>query len=89
MGDPHEGRVVACVRSAWLTLGTLTVLLEDMTAGYWCETLDIGAPAVRDVVSNKPDQNGVDRTMYMGARTIGADIKTVQSVGSMSIDAVI
>jgi hypothetical protein len=81
---------MACVRSAWLVLGSLTVKLEDMTAGYWCETLDIGAPAVRDVVSNRPDQNGVDdRTMYMGARTIAADIKALSSVGSMPIDAVI
>ena len=79
---------MVCVRSAWLTLGSLTVLLEDMTKGYWCETLDIGYPAVRDVVSNRPDQNGVDdRTMYMGARTITADIKALGGAGAQ-IDAV-
>jgi hypothetical protein len=82
---------MVCVRQAWLTLGSLTLQLEDMTKGYWCETLDLGSPAVREVVSNRPDQNGVDdRTMYMGARTITADIKALQSVGGAAnpIDAV-
>lgn len=80
---------MVCVRSAWLTLGAQTLLLEDMTAGYWCETLTIGAPAVREVVSNKPDQHGIDdRTMYMGARAITADIKALESVGAQSIDQI-
>jgi hypothetical protein len=79
---------MVCVRSAWLTLGALNVPLEDATKGYFCDTLDLGSPAVRDVVTNRPDQHGVDdRTQYLGARTITADIVASAAAGAQ-IDAV-
>jgi len=64
-----------CVRRAWLTLDALTVALED-PAGQWvCTELDLGWPDVRDVVNNRPDQDGIDdRTRFFGARAISASI---------------
>jgi hypothetical protein len=47
---------MTCVRSAWLVLGAKTVLLEDEAAGYFCESLDLGYPAPREVTENRPDQ---------------------------------
>lgn len=79
---------MVCVRSAWLVLGSSTLYLEDVTKGYFCEQLDIGWPATREVVSNKPDMNGVDdRTQYMGARAVTADIRALAGAGAQ-IDAV-
>lgn len=75
-----------CVRSAWLTLGALSVGLEG--PGWFCSSLDLGYPDVRDVVSNRPDQDGVDdRTLYMGARTVTANITALAGAGAR-IDAV-
>lgn len=77
-----------CNRSAWLTLGTQSLPLEDSAAGYFCEFLDLGFPAVREVVNNRPDQDGiVDRTQYFGSRAISANITTVAGAAA-SIDAV-
>ena len=79
---------MVCIRSAWLELGTAKLYLEDSSKGYFCESLDIGWPATREVVSNKPDMNGIDdRTMYMGARTVTADIVAAHGAGAR-IDAV-
>ena len=79
---------MVCIRSAWLVLGSSTMLLEDVTKGYFCQSLDIGYPAVREVVSNRPDMNGVDdRTQYMGSRVITADIMALTGAGAQ-IDAV-
>ena len=76
----------ACVRQAWLTLGSLTVGLEG--PGWFCSSLDLGYPDVRDVVSNRPDQDGVDdRTLFMGARTVTAEIAVLRGAGAR-IDAV-
>lgn len=75
-----------CVRQAWLTLGSLTVGLEG--PGWFCPSLDLGFPDVRDVVSNKPDQDGIDdRTAYFGARTVTAEITALAGAGAR-IDAV-
>lgn len=75
-----------CVRRAWLTLGSLTVGLEG--PGWFCPSLDLGFPDIRDVVSNRPDQDGIDdRTQYFGARTITAEITALRSAGAQ-IDAV-
>ena len=64
-----------CIRRAWLTLGALTMPLEDKGAGYYCTELNLGYPEVRDVVSNRPDQHGVDdRTAYFGSRVVSANI---------------
>src|SRR5215470_20099617 len=67
--------MAVCARSAWLELGGQTILLEDLTKGYFCTELDLGYPAVREVVNNRPDQDGVDdRTRFMGARVVSANI---------------
>jgi hypothetical protein len=77
-----------CTRRAWLVLGQLVQPLEDRSAGYACAELDLGYPAVREVVTNRPDQDGIDdRTMLMGARVVTADIVAVASAGAV-IDAV-
>jgi hypothetical protein len=77
-----------CARSAWLVLGSLVVPLENFTGGWFCESLDLGYPAVREVVSNKPSQDGVDdRTQYMGGRVVSANVHTVAGAGAR-IDAV-
>lgn len=80
---------MVCVRRAWLTLGALSVPLEDEGQGYFCQSLDLGWPDVRDVVSNRPSQDGVDdRTQYMGSRAISADITAMASAGVGKIDDV-
>ena len=75
-----------CVRKAWLTLGALTMPLEDESAGYYCIELNLGYPEVRDVVTNRPDQNGIDdRTAYFGQRVISANITaTVEPVDEVA-----
>ena len=66
---------MTCVRTAWLVLGANTVYLEDAAQGYFCSNLDLGYPEVREVVNNRPDQDGVDdRTRYFGSRPVTADI---------------
>jgi hypothetical protein len=68
---------MTCVRRAWLTLDTLSVPLESVDGGWFCTSLDLGYPEVRDVVNNRPDQNGVDdRTRYWGARAVTAELVT-------------
>lgn len=80
--------MTTCVRKAWLVLGAQTVQLENPAAGYFCSSLDLGYPAVRDVVSNRPDQDGIDdRTRYWGGRVISADITALAGAGA-TIDAV-
>ena len=82
MADP------TCIRRAWLTLGTASVELDSPAGGWFCQSLDLGAPTVRDVVSNRPDMDGVDdRTAYMGARTVTADITALRGAGGR-VDAV-
>ena len=72
-----------CVRTAWLVLGATSVLLEDETAGYFCTSLDLGAPVVRDVVDNLADADGtVDRTQFMGNRAVSADITALAGAGA-------
>lgn len=74
---------MACVRRAWLTLGGLTMPLEDVSAGYFCTNLDLGSPDVRAVMTTNPDRDGVtDRTQYLGARTVEADIVALVGAGA-------
>ena len=74
---------MTCVRSAWLVLGGKTVYLEDPTQGYFCSNLDLGYPEVREVVSNRPDQDGIDdRTRYFGARPVTADVTALRGAGA-------
>lgn len=78
-----------CRRKAWLTLGSRTVQLEDETAGYFCTELDLGYPEVREVTSNRPDQDGIDdRTAFWAGRAVSADISVQQSAGANWVDVV-
>lgn len=80
--------MTACVRRAWLTLGALSLPLEDWSAGYGCESLDLGYPAVREVTDNRPDQDGaIDRTQFMGPRVVTAAVHAIAGAGAR-IDAV-
>ena len=64
-----------CIRRAWLTLGALTMPLEDTALGYYCTELDLGYPTVRDNMANRPDRHGVDdRTAYFAERAVSANI---------------
>lgn len=77
-----------CTRRAWLTLGALSVDLESYDGGYFCQSLDLGYPEVRDVTANRPDQHGLDdQTQYFGGRTIDAQITALSGAGA-TIDAV-
>src|SRR5215475_9017960 len=79
---------MVCVRKAWLVLGGSTVQLEDQSKGYFCTSLDLGYPNVREVVNNRPDQDGADdRTRLMGPRAVSADITAIRSVPAQ-VDAV-
>jgi hypothetical protein len=80
--------MTTCVRKAWLVLGSLTVQLENPDGGWFCTSLDLGYPAVRDVVTNRPDRDGiVDRTQYFGPRTVTAELTALSGAGAQ-IDAV-
>jgi len=79
---------MVCIRRAWLVLGGRTLPLEDDLAGYATTELDLGFPEVRDVVTNRPSENGVvDRTMYAGSRPITANITTLAG-GTMLPDEI-
>jgi len=85
------GTYPPAVRSAWLDLygdGTVTVPLEDYGRGYFCSNLDLGAPAVRAVVYNRPDAHGeVDLTQYFGGRVVTINLSAYQGAGAQ-IDAI-
>ena len=77
-----------CVRRAWLVMGTRTLELEDLAAGYACTELNLGSPEIRAVVANRPDTDGTDdRTALMGSRAVSANISTVAG-GTMKPDEV-
>jgi hypothetical protein len=83
-----SGLTGGCTRRAWLTLGPASLPLEDSFAGYFCQNLDLGYPAVREVVNNRPDRDGlVDRTQLMGSRVVSAYITAVAGAAAR-IDAV-
>jgi hypothetical protein len=75
---------VTCIRRAWLALPDgSTVLLEDTTAGYFCTSLDLGSPAVREVMDPVPDGDGADdRTSLMGPRTVTAALSAIAGAGA-------
>jgi hypothetical protein len=73
----------ACVRRAWLTSGGSSLDLDKPAAGYFCTELVLGSPTVREVVSNRPDQDGVDdRTLYFGSRAISAKVVVLAGAGA-------
>ena len=79
---------MACVRTAWLTLDGMSMPLENEAAGYFCGSLDLGWPVVREVVNDRPNADGTDDlTTLMGARAVTADITAIAGVGAV-IDAV-
>jgi hypothetical protein len=81
MGAVISGQ--AGVRSAWLVLGANTVPLESVPGGWFCSSLDLGYPEVREVIGNRPDTDGaIDRTALMGARVVTAAIKAVTGAGA-------
>ena len=66
-----------CIRRAWLTMGPLTMPLEDAAEGKYTTTLDLGYPTIRENVSNRPDAHGIDdRTSLWGARVVSANVLT-------------
>jgi hypothetical protein len=74
---------MACTRSAWLVLGSLTMPLENIAGGWFCSSLDLGYPEVREVINDRPDTDGaVDRTQLMGARLVSAEIKAEAGAGA-------
>jgi hypothetical protein len=91
VGHPAQDGVMVCVRRAWLDLygdGALVVPLEDSSAGYFCTSLDLGAPAVREVTNPRAAADGnIDRTAFMGPRAVSAAITALAGAGA-TIDAV-
>jgi hypothetical protein len=89
MGAVISGQ--AGVRTAWLDLygdGSVTLPLESTTGGWFCQSLDLGYPEPREVITNRPDTDGaVDRTTLMGPRLVAAEIKAETGAGAQ-IDAV-
>lgn len=76
-------------RSAWLTLGALSVPLDNVEGGWICQELDLGYPDVRSVNDPSPEAHGtVDRTMFFGARTVTAKL-AVYDGGSVPLDSVL
>jgi hypothetical protein len=72
-----------CVRQAWLALGGNTIQLDNPSGGWMCQSLDLGTPIMRTVMNNAPDQDGIiDRTQYMGARTVTAAITALTTAGA-------
>jgi hypothetical protein len=70
-------------------LNGVSIQLENPAAGYFCTSLDLGYPTARDVVSNRPDRDGVDdRTMYSAARTVSANITALVGAGATHLDAI-
>jgi hypothetical protein len=80
--------MAACIRTAWLVLGNLNVPLESLSGGWFCQNLDLGSPDIREVINPRPDADGmIDRTQYLGARVISAEVKAEAGAGAR-IDAV-
>jgi hypothetical protein len=77
-----------CGRRAWLTLGALSVPLEDEASGYFCPSLDLGYPNVRENTNPRPDQDGmIDLTSLMGGRAVSATVTALAGAGA-TIDEV-
>jgi hypothetical protein len=80
--------VASCVRAAWLTLGARTIELDNPDGGWFCTSLDLGAPQVRENTYAVPMADGlIDLTQYLGGRVVVAEITTLVGAGAQ-IDAV-
>ena len=73
---------MSCIRRAWLTLPDgRSIGLEGR--GYFCQSLDLGSPGVREVVNNRPDNSGtIDRTAYLSSRLVSANITALSTAGA-------
>lgn len=90
-----------CIRRAWLEIPPTpstkpgereaapgTLALEDEAAGYFCSSLDIGYPEVREVTNAVPDASGTDDfTRLYGSRLVTADVTALRGAGAV-LDAV-
>ena len=78
----------SCVRRAWLTLPDgRSVELEG--ASWFCSSLDLGSPTVREVVASRPDADGTDdRSALLGGRVVSAAITALSTVASGRIDEI-
>ena len=67
-----------CVRAAWLTMGSASVLLDNPAGGYFVSSLDLGSPEVRAVTYPRPSTDGLyDLTEYMGGRVVSVEIQAL------------
>lgn len=63
--------------SARLEAGADTLVLDESN-GWFVQSLDVGYPAVRQVVNNRADADGTyDSTQYFGARTVSLVLRAV------------
>jgi hypothetical protein len=87
--DSRISGMPTCVRQAWLVHPNGSqIQLDNPSGGWMCQSLDLGTPIMRTVMNNSPDQDGIiDRTAYMGARTVVAAITALTGAGAQ-IDAV-
>jgi hypothetical protein len=76
--------IASCARRAWLALPSgQTIQLDNPAGGWSCQSLDLGSPVVRSVMTNRPDADGIiDRTQYMGARTVVAAVSALSTAGA-------
>lgn len=52
--------------------------LDDWTAGWVVKSVEVGAPQVRESVSNRPSAHGtIDRTRFVGSRAVTASVAAV------------
>jgi hypothetical protein len=73
----------ACVREAWLLLNGNRLDLEDASKGYFCQSLDLGSPDVREVMSPVPDARGEDdTTQFLGGRIVSASVSALRGAGA-------
>ena len=75
---------MVCVRAAWLKLGSNTIQLDNPSGGWYCQSLDLGSPVTRGVLTNKPNATGaIDRTAFMGPRTVVAQVAALAPVARL------
>lgn len=78
----------SCVRRAWVTLPDGRSMPFE-GKGYGCTKLDLASPTIRDVTTNRPDNNGTfDWTRYLGSRLVSAEISALSTVARTRIDEV-
>lgn len=82
---PPEPSEPACMRRAWLTLPDgRTMPLEDEAKGYFCSSLDLGYPEVREVTNPRPDASGTDdRTEFYSSRVVTAAVSAHRGAGAV------